>query len=324
MAGGSSAAPSSYSRRTPRLIMPPSSTYPSASSTPAARLLPASGFTIEALTAAYNQTRVDYLIPMPMTSARLAEYIRLYDVDLEHSWVAVDGAEVLGLAMLGVRPGRAWVTRLGVLPASRRRGTGEVLVQALLQSAAELGLALDILEVIKENAPARALFRKLGFHETRELLVLRRPAGPPAVAPVGEAAWLEMETALDLLAGELDAGRIRLPWTNEIETYRNGGDALGLRVALPAADDEPPASGWMVFRRQVHGDGGMLSHFVLRSETGSPRRVASALAAHLYRRYVELPSDVENLPAGDPHLGALLDAGFSEAFRRIEMELRAG
>lgn len=42
------------------------------------------------------------MIPMPMNAARLAEYVRIYDVDLDHSLVAVtrDG-QMLGVAMLG-------------------------------------------------------------------------------------------------------------------------------------------------------------------------------------------------------------------------------
>ncbi|HFE66247.1 MAG TPA: hypothetical protein ENJ93_03205 [Chloroflexi bacterium] len=52
-------------------------------------LVPASKFTYEELTHAYNQTRVDYLVPMPMNVARLKEYARVYDVDLDSSVVVV-------------------------------------------------------------------------------------------------------------------------------------------------------------------------------------------------------------------------------------------
>ena len=90
------------------------------------KLIPASQFTIEDLTNAYNQTRVDYMVPMPMNAARLASYVNTYNVDMDRSWVAIDQEtdEILGLAMLGVRAGRTWITRLGVLPVRRRRGTG--------------------------------------------------------------------------------------------------------------------------------------------------------------------------------------------------------
>jgi ribosomal protein S18 acetylase RimI-like enzyme len=165
----------------------------------AIQLVPASYFSIDQLVAAYNQTRVDYLVPMPMNAARLAEYVRMYDVDLDRSWVAVDGDQILGLAMLGVRPDRTWITRLGVLPVKRRRGTGEALMRALLDASDQLGIGCTCLEVIKHNTPAHTLFLKLGFSETRELLILRRPPGPSIEVPVAEVEWLDRAAALALL-----------------------------------------------------------------------------------------------------------------------------
>ena len=45
-------------------------------------ILPADHFTVQELTDLYNQTRVDYLVPMPMNSDRLNEYIHDFDIDL--------------------------------------------------------------------------------------------------------------------------------------------------------------------------------------------------------------------------------------------------
>ena len=109
------------------------------------RLAPASQFTIEKLTALYNKTRVDYMVPMPMNVARLADYIHLYDIDLDHSFVAMQNEEMLGVAMLGVRHQRAWITRLGVAPATRRHGAGQMLVKSLIAAADSLHLPLIML-----------------------------------------------------------------------------------------------------------------------------------------------------------------------------------
>ena len=159
-------------------------------------LLTAGQFTIEQLTAAYNQTRVDYLVPMPMNVARLAEYIHHYDVDLDRSFVALEGDRMLGLGMLAVRPGRTWITRLGVLPGQRRHGLGRALMDALLAANDELGAGLTVLEVIKNNTPAYNLFIGCGFAEIGELIVLRRPPGPPAPPPPGEVHDLDRGEAL--------------------------------------------------------------------------------------------------------------------------------
>jgi ribosomal protein S18 acetylase RimI-like enzyme len=272
------------------------------------RLLPANQFTIEELTEAYNRTRVDYMVPMPMNAARLAAYVKVYDVDMDRSWVALNGSEMLGLAMLGVRPGRTWITRLGVIPDRRRHGTGEALTQALLNGTRELGRPLSILEVIKGNTPAHTLFRKVGFQETRELTVLRRPPGPPKVELGGKETWLEQEEPLDYLCLHPD----RPAWTNELESFINAGDAQGLAVNLESA-----GRGWMIFRRQKF----MLSHFILFTDSGDPETIGTALLAHLYNRYPLIDSYIENVPVDDLHLPALLRAGFFEAFRRVEMHL---
>jgi ribosomal protein S18 acetylase RimI-like enzyme len=270
------------------------------------KLVPANQYTIEELTTAYNQTRVDYMVPMPMNAARLASYIKIYDVDMDRSWVAVSGDEILGLGMLGVRPGRTWITRLGVLPIRRRRGTGEALTHALMQGTHELGRPLSILEVIKGNTPAHELFLKVGFHETRELLVLRRAPGLPLLSPPGKVTWIEKEEALDLLC----AHPTRPAWTNELESFINAGDVQGLNVTLSNG-----STGWLVFRRQRF----LLSHFVMHTVEGDPQAVALAMIAHLYNRFPQLDTFIENLPTNDPHYPALQKLGFLEVFRRIEM-----
>ena len=101
-------------------------------------LLPASDYTLDELTQAYNQTRTDYLIPMPMNPDRLNEYITLYDVDLPSSRVAVVGETIVGLGMLGRRPGQGWIPRLGGLPGAVLGafvlGGLEILLKGLLPS----------------------------------------------------------------------------------------------------------------------------------------------------------------------------------------------
>ncbi len=270
------------------------------------QIVPASSFSIEQLTAAYNQTRVDYLVPMPMNVARLADYIHTYDVDLDQSVVAVEGSQILGLAMLGVRPGRAWITRLGVLPVKRRGGAGETLTRRLLVNAERLGIYFTLLEVIKNNVPAHTLFLKLGFREVQELLVLLRPPGPPAVLPSAQARWLDQSEALALLNS-----RATLPtWLNEAESFANAHYVLGLSLTLPDG-----SRGWLIFQRQTF----ILQRLVLTTEQGDPLSVGRALLAHLYQQHPYFDTHTENVPVDDPHLPALLEMGFVESFRRIEM-----
>jgi len=268
----------------------------------------ASEFNYEQLAEIYNQTRVDYLVPMPMNAARLQEYVETYDVSLADSFVALTpGGEKLGVAMLGLRSDRAWITRLGVIPTTRRHGTGAALMRALIARAEELGRKFVMLEVIKHNEPAHQLFLKLGFYEVGELLVLRRSPNQPLRDPiVADARRLERLDAL-VLAGH-DRGT--QPWTNQSESLANAGDVSGLYATL--ADD---SRGWLVYQRKKF----LLTRFAIKTEAGDPATVAYALLTHLHAQYPRLDTQIENIQVNDPHLLAYQWMGYVEAFRRIEM-----
>lgn len=271
------------------------------------KLIPASHFTLEQLTAIYNQTRVDYMVPMPMNEARLADYISTYDVALEHSRVAMQDGQMLGVAMLGLRADRAWLTRLGVLPNTRRTGVGRALCEGLLAQAEHLGIHFQMLEVIKNNAPAHSLFLKLGFYEVGELLVLRRsPIIPPPDPVVADAQRLDRTEALDLVGQD----RGTQPWTNQSESLSNAHEVSGLRLTLVDG-----STGWLVYQRQKF----LLTRFAFKTQTGNPVDMARAFLSHLHHQYPRLDTHLENIQVSDPHLPAFFEAGYVESFRRVEM-----
>ena len=273
----------------------------------AIKLIPASQFTLAQLTAIYNQTRVDYMVPMPMNEARLAEYIATYDVDLAHSLVAMQDGQMLGVAMLGLREDRAWLTRLGVIPNTRRSGVGSALCEGLLERAENLGIRFQMLEVIKNNVPAHTLFLKLGFYEVGELLVLRRsPIIPPPDPVVADAQRLDRAEALDLVRQD----RGTQPWTNQSESLSNASEVSGLRLTLVDG-----STGWLVYQRQKF----LLTHFAFKTQTGNPVDMARAFLSHLHHQYPRLDTYIENLQMNDLHLPAFYASGYVESFRRMEM-----
>ena len=281
---------------------------PPADTTNTIKLIPASQFTIEQLAAIYNQTRVDYMVPMPMNVARLAEYVVTYDVKLEHSLVATsqDG-EMLGVIMLGIRKDRAWITRLGVLPNTRRGGIGKTLFGGLIKQAAQLSINFCMLEVIKNNVPAHQLFLKFGFREMGELLVLRRSPLTQQQDPiVADAQRLDRSDSLVLVGHD----RGTQPWTNQSESLFNANEVSGIRITL--ADG---SRGWLVYQRQKF----LLTRFAFKTEAGDPPKVAYALLSHLHHQYPRLDTQIENIQINDPHLPAFYEMGYIKSFRRIEM-----
>jgi len=285
---------------------------PPADDTPAIDLVPASQFTIEELVAAYNQTRVDYIVPMPMNTARLREYVRNYDIDLDRSFVVRAGDQILGLAMLGVRPGHTWVTRLGIIPTQRRCGAGQMLMEQLIAQSRRLKVSYITLDVIQNNKPAHRLFSKLGFHEIRELMVIRRPpATPPndvTIPPCYTVQNLSHRQAAALLGQ-----RQSVPsWLTENRSLVNAGNLAALRVEL-----ESGGRGWLVYQKTIF----QLGRLVLQTEVGDPHQVCLALIHALHTHNPALDTKSENLPVQDPHWPAMQELGYLESFRRIEMRL---
>lgn len=268
-------------------------------------LIPARNYTIEELTEAYNHTRVDYMVPMPMNAARLQEYVDIYHVDLDKSLVATYNERIIGLGMLGLRENRSWITRLGLIANQRGNGAGQAVMEGLLANSDQLGIEKNMLEVIKGNTPAHQLFRKLGFENFRELLILRRAPGqvPEASAPAVE---LDLETCLEKLAER--SGEI--PWTNQTETLYEVRGLKGFQVILPGG-----GSGWMVYQQTVF----YLSRLMYDTEGPDPVNTMKALLGHLHARHPNTDTYTENIPADDPRLPAFEAFGYIETFRRIEM-----
>ena len=77
--------------------------------------------------------------------------------------VAIDGDIVAGYIGSQTVLGEGDMMNLAVSPDYRRRGIGEGLVNALVKALSEKGATRLALEVRASNAPAIALYEKLGF-----------------------------------------------------------------------------------------------------------------------------------------------------------------
>lgn len=278
---------------------------------PSARhsLIPASRYTYDQLADIYNQARVDYIVPMPMNGRRMKAYIDHYDIRLDLSFVSLNDALETGIGMLGVRDNRTWITRLGVIPERRGYKVGQHITEALIEEAEQRGAKRVQLEVIVGNDPAYRLFSKLGFAPVRELLVIRRPPGPMAEAPLPNGTTvrqLEPSEFEALLNTRTDAPS----WLDETPSLINAGD---LRAVLVERPDEAPC--WVIFQQSPY----QLSYFAF-SPNAKAELLQIALAA-IYQEFGRQDTKIENLPSDSPIWPVLQSAGFIEGFRRTEMYL---
>lgn len=275
------------------------------------KILPASAFSIEELTYAYNQTRLDYIVPMPLTAARLQEYITNYDVDLDVSCAIVDEVEdlIVGIGMLGVREDRTWITRLGVVPYGRRLGAGHALMDFLFEKTRILEVSDLWLEVIAGNEPAHRLFTKMGFQQTRELIVSRRPPSPLQPSSAAELVTnthvLDTDEIFDLLSKR----KLKPNWLNEIETFHHISSLGGLYVELKNG------CGWVVYESSLI----QLKRVIVEVLEGDQAIVTEAILHTLHTRLPMVDAVSENIPTTDPCWPGYEAVGYFDTFRRIEM-----
>jgi ribosomal protein S18 acetylase RimI-like enzyme len=273
-------------------------------------MVPADQFTFQALTDIYNETRMDYLVPMPMSESKLREYIHTYDVDLAQSVVAMSKKGALGLGLLGIRGHKTWITRLGVTPRGRGKGVGRQLMTALLDNSRTLQGTKVILEVIKNNEPAHQLFKSLGFRPLRELLVIRRPPQPIEMA-MNEEPYLKRvghEETLALLPTRTDAAS----WVTATESMHNTKNLAAVVADLPGL-----GRGWIAYQNTTF----QLTRLVLSTEPDASPQVATTLLQALHHLHPLQDTIIENLAADNRHWPIFQALGYLISFVRIEMDL---
>ena len=76
---------------------------------------------------------------------------------------AVDGDTLVGYIGVQTVLDEGYINNVAVRPEYRRRGLAAALISLLINEARTIGLAFMTLEVRESNAPAIALYEKLGF-----------------------------------------------------------------------------------------------------------------------------------------------------------------
>lgn len=275
-------------------------------------LHPATRVPLAERTGVLNAAYADYHVPFHMTPDQVAGMDVLYDVDLALSPVARVGGQPAGMALLSRRGARGWVSAVGVVPAWRRQGVARRIMEALIAGARDAGLRVLTLEVIDTNAAARALYRSLGFVETRELLCWRFPAdAEPLPIPDERLAPLPADELWETFAAWHDQPPC---WQREEPTIRrlaDRGRSYGVTMDGAAAgycliSERPDTVG--ILDAGINPDFGPVT---------AGRPLLQALAA----RYPGRNLTITNVPADAGLNKALAALHFLVTIRQWEMRL---
>jgi ribosomal protein S18 acetylase RimI-like enzyme len=190
------------------------------------------GIDYDVMTEAFNDAFSDYAIPAHYTIEYLRSLVlrRGYRPDLAAG--AFDGQRLVGFVFNCLDGDEAYNGGTGVVISHRRRGIARQLMQRSIET---LPAKRYILEVIETNERAAALYRDLGFVETRRLqcwtysiLSAKREGPPPSLEQIH--FWCDMP-----LSWQNSVASIR----RAVEPYVIVGDERGGAVVFPSNGDVP-------------------------------------------------------------------------------------
>lgn len=223
-----------------------------------------------ALATAFNAAFADYAVPMSIAPEALAAMQLRRGYSPACSFGAFAGEQLVGFVLTCLEGDRAYNSGTGVLPAHRGGGLARRLVEQGIDHAARAGARSYVLEVIDDNAPAIALYRRLGFVEQRGLQcwtwagATTGDEGPPRPAPprsaAAELAPLSSSLTSSLISSFGGDADLEPSWQNSLASLRRAtepslvlGDERGVVVVFPGSADVPLLCVRRAARRRGHG-----------------------------------------------------------------------
>jgi ribosomal protein S18 acetylase RimI-like enzyme len=124
------------------------------------------GVPYETLTAAFNDSFSDYAVPANWPVEYLKSVLIRRGFRPDVAVGAFDGDRLVGFVFNALHGDNAYNSGTGVVISHRRQGIARDLMQRSIET---LPAKRYVLEVIETNEKAAALYRSLGFEETRRL-----------------------------------------------------------------------------------------------------------------------------------------------------------
>ncbi len=256
----------------------------------------------------FNDAYADYYLSVHLDVDSMRSLIERDAIDLAASQLAVDGPEAVGLGMLAIEDGIGWIGGLGVLPAYRRQGIGQRIMERLLVEAQARQVQTVKLEVIEANAPARTLYEALGFKTLRTLLILDRP---PASLDDEMGSYAVTEWSPGNLINLYDAFHpIDAPWQRRHKALRRLQHMLSGWAVMDSRQVVAYALGWGTEQIVRFIDMGVLAGYDDALES---------LLVYLHATYPTATGSFINLDEASPASAIMQRLGYRVTMHQFEM-----
>ncbi len=192
---------------------------------------PASDYPTPDLVQLLNLSFESYLVPIQFNVSQFLTMLRKDGIDLTASRILLVDGVPSGVALIA-RRGSLRACRLaamGITTGMRGRGAGTWFMNELIHEARGRGERGMVLEVIEQNGPAVALYKKAGFEIVRRLLGFTRKGKDTMEGGAGPLEEIDLRKAGSLVS---QFGLSDLPWQLSGETiaqlnpparaYKNG------------------------------------------------------------------------------------------------------
>jgi ribosomal protein S18 acetylase RimI-like enzyme len=280
--------------------------------TPTITIQPVSSVRRVAFVRAVNAAYEGYYVPIVLTPRSFGELVRRESVDLSRSAAALDGGQVVGMGLLGVRGMHGWIGGMGTIPAYRRQGIARRVMEYLIGQGADAGLHRLQLEVIAGNNGAYHLYESLGFQVRRLLHVLVREEAPPPPPPNGTGLIVKPAAVGRLLARLPALADTPRPWQRESESIH--ALSRDLRGIAAFRDGMQAPVGVCFYHAERY-------HLGLVDVAVDTPDVGHTLLAHLLAEFPLARMTYLNIAEDDPLFPLLRGLGFRSTLSQHEMTL---
>ncbi len=274
----------------------------------AVSIQPAATLPLATLVPVFNAGYSGYTIPVNLTEDHFQQHVLQNDIDLAASRVVLIGEEPVGICLLGIRENRGWIGGLGVHLDYRRQGLGRQLMQAVIEAGRSCNLLNIYLEVIVGNEGARQLYLKLGFMDTRRLLILERQPAPIEDSQI----TIESGTPAELLCLQTDFHQEPVAWQQSQASLRQHVSEIPAWRIHNANDTLAYAIG--------HTSDSTLHWLDLGCLPGQAAALRTLLM-QLHQRYPDATGRIVNIGESEPAVAVLNKLGYQETLSQHEMRL---